>query len=206
MILDFGCGIGNWLRTRAGTPAIGVDIDARVIRKAKDLYGDSETEFLVCDCHYLPFREGVFNYVHDGYVLHHMEDWRRGLSEICRVLAGKMEIKEAVNDNPLFAFGRKILKKWGKQDIKSQFTSSELKKEIHRNGFTIISEKYEDDFFNYVPLLNLWIFSYLSKPRLDLPCWYVVTNSAYNWFLRRVGLSRVLASSVSIIATNERES
>lgn len=84
--LDFGCGPGKvleWLQP-LGMQQIGLDVSLNNLRRARSNTG----AWVVCgDAAKLPFRNHCFALVTESSVLHHIEDWRSALREVCRVCA-----------------------------------------------------------------------------------------------------------------------
>ncbi len=92
-VVEIGCGrgVGMKLIVRSFRPASAeaLDIDPRMIhlteRRLRALSPSGVTARLA-DVHQLPYPDGSVDAVFDFGTLHHLEDWRRGLSEIARVL------------------------------------------------------------------------------------------------------------------------
>jgi len=84
LLLDVACGIGtNTSEFRSYTSCIGCDISLEYVRFcARD--GDP---FVCSNAEYLPFKPGVFSVVLSLDTLEHLDDDRRAVEEICRVLA-----------------------------------------------------------------------------------------------------------------------
>jgi ubiquinone/menaquinone biosynthesis C-methylase UbiE len=88
-VLEIGCGrgAGAELIRRTFHPAWieGVDLDPRMIGLAlrRRL---PETAFRVADAQSLPYPDGCMDAVFNFGIVHHLEDWRKGLREIHRVL------------------------------------------------------------------------------------------------------------------------
>lgn len=91
--LEIGCGRGAGVKliSRRFRPrrVDALDLDPRMIRLAKrasDKAGFAGGLLSVADAQAIPYRdeslEAVFNYG----ILHHLEDWKKGISEISRVL------------------------------------------------------------------------------------------------------------------------
>jgi ubiquinone/menaquinone biosynthesis C-methylase UbiE len=92
-VVEIGCGrgVGMQLIVRSFQPAsaAALDIDPRMIRltqrRLRRFPGGAVTAQLA-DVHALPYPDGSLDAVFDFGTLHHLEDWRRGLSEIARTL------------------------------------------------------------------------------------------------------------------------
>lgn len=82
MRLDLGCGSGRsypFSPSVAGPDVVYVDLEAPP-------GPPGGLSFVVADAHQLPFRDGVFREVHMRHVLEHLEEPRRALREVLRVL------------------------------------------------------------------------------------------------------------------------
>lgn len=188
--LDVGCGEGQWLEENGGSHVVGVDVNLfylkLALRKAK-----KGTHFQLADALHLPFKEKSFKEVYVTDVLHHLSEFGVALDEINRILNGRLEITESVNDNILFRIGRQLIKNWRGMPIKSLFTSSQLGGKIREN---FIIDKVE--YYSYLPIS--YIFFYFGfKSRIMC---YI--NQTYNDLLRSLRLANVLVSRVKIIAYN----
>jgi ubiquinone/menaquinone biosynthesis C-methylase UbiE len=115
-IIEIGCGrgVGMKLIMRAFEPgsAEALDIDPRMItlteHRLRSLPG---VVVRLADVHELPYSAGSIDAVFDFGVLHHLEDWKRGLREVSRVLrpAGFFYIEEYFPALYANAFFGKIL-------------------------------------------------------------------------------------------------
>ncbi len=87
-VLEVGCKDGR-LTNRIWNVKwiVGLDIDEKVIRKAKK-YENSFRKFMVGDAYELPFKDGSFDAVIAGDIIEHLQDGNKMLSEAHRVLRG----------------------------------------------------------------------------------------------------------------------
>ncbi len=86
ILLDLGCGPGVWLENLSDRYKIGVGVDiSRQMLRISRGKGLGNTNFIVADCHNLPFREGAFEAVISSRVFIYL-DLDRALSETKRVL------------------------------------------------------------------------------------------------------------------------
>jgi ubiquinone/menaquinone biosynthesis C-methylase UbiE len=92
-VVEIGCGrgVGMQLIIRAFQPASAeaLDIDPRMIALTERRLrspGNGRVAARVADVHELPYADGSIDAVFDFGVLHHLEEWERGLSEVARVL------------------------------------------------------------------------------------------------------------------------
>lgn len=84
-VLEVGCGAGEMaqrLTQGAGCEVIGTDISERMI----DLTRARGIEAMLADVQALPFEDGRFDCVVAGWVLYHVADRDRAISECARVL------------------------------------------------------------------------------------------------------------------------
>ncbi len=83
VLLDVGCGNGAYMQ-KIGCRLVGLDISANNINKARILLPDAL--FAVGLSERLPFKSQSVDIVLFAAVLHHLSDWREGVSEAVRVL------------------------------------------------------------------------------------------------------------------------
>lgn len=86
-VLEIGCGTGCDLLQFAkhGADAVGIDITPEHLRLAKERVGHL-AEVRQADATNLPFADASFDYVYSHGVLHHVEQPRRAVEELVRVL------------------------------------------------------------------------------------------------------------------------
>jgi ubiquinone/menaquinone biosynthesis C-methylase UbiE len=92
-VLEVGCGRGagaGLILKEFQLAAIhAMDLDLEMIRKAEEYLPPHQRKqvfMLTGDVAHLPYRSDLFDAVFGFGVLHHVPDWRRGLTEIVRVL------------------------------------------------------------------------------------------------------------------------
>ena len=102
-ILEIGCGrgIGAKMILKNFTPAqlCLMDFDPAMIERAQSTVssnGNTRISFCVGSAENLPFADSYFDAVFGFGFLHHVPDWRRGMSEVARVLKseGKYYLEE----------------------------------------------------------------------------------------------------------------
>jgi len=92
VVLDLGCGSGRYtvaLNTYGCKTITGYDVGGQGLNIAKDIaskYGLKNMEFVEGDVLDLPYEDESFDFVFCNGVLHHTTDFKRGLSELYRVL------------------------------------------------------------------------------------------------------------------------
>lgn len=88
-VLDVACGSGygsNYLAKEGAKKVIGLDCSAEAIDYAKDKFSYKNLEFLVGDAHNLPFKDKSFDVVVGFEMIEHLNDTKRFLSEVKRVI------------------------------------------------------------------------------------------------------------------------
>lgn len=84
-VLDIGCGPGRHasrIAVRTGARVVAADQSPRMV----ELAAERGLEAVVADIHELPFAAGEFDCVLAAWMLYHVRDLDRGLSEVARVL------------------------------------------------------------------------------------------------------------------------
>ncbi len=86
-ILDIGCGIGFYANyiAKTGAKTYGIDMSSEYIKQAKK-YAKFKINFKVADANKLPFKNGFFDKVLMTEVLEHIPDYKKALTQLCRVL------------------------------------------------------------------------------------------------------------------------
>ena len=107
-----GCGVGARIISRSFVPASihALDIDLDMLRTAQKrgtTWKNVPMHLLAGDAQELPFPDCSFDAVFNYGIIHHLENWQKGVTEIARVLKdGGMfffeEIYPPLYANPLF--------------------------------------------------------------------------------------------------------
>lgn len=92
-ILEVGCGRGAGarliLKSYSPDSVDAIDVDPAMVKRARRWTRPrlaSRLRFEVADAQALPFGDGSMDAVFNFGIIHHLEDWRRGIAEIARVL------------------------------------------------------------------------------------------------------------------------
>jgi ubiquinone/menaquinone biosynthesis C-methylase UbiE len=142
-VVEIGCGrgVGMQLIMRAFEPAWAeaLDIDPKMIElttRRLRWISPGRVTVQLADVHALPYPDATIDAVFDFGVLHHLEDWRRGLSEVARVLkvGGHFYVEEyfpALYANALF--GRLLA-----HPAENRFHAAEFRAALAGEGLTLI--------------------------------------------------------------------
>lgn len=142
-ILEIGCGRGYAVELihRAFRPARveGVDLDPAMVRRAnrrRRVRRLTHAVFHHADAHRLPHPDDCMDIVFEFGIIHHLEDWRRGLHEIRRVLrpGGAFYFEEIYPDLYANAVTRPLLR----HPRADRFRGPELRAELHRQGLDLV--------------------------------------------------------------------
>ncbi|RKY21813.1 MAG: hypothetical protein DRQ55_02985 [Planctomycetota bacterium] len=146
--VDLGCGTGITLELLLARydQVAGLDVSQEML-EGFDRSGGSQGLVLVRgDMAHLPMASGGFDVVVCRSALHHMDDERGVLSEICRVLSpdGTLILGEPSNDNPLTRLARwwaKRGKGYGSiHTIDRAYTRWQLRELLHAAGLEVVRE------------------------------------------------------------------
>ncbi len=144
-VLEIGCGAGYNAATllRLGAAHVtATDADSTLLAKAAKTLANRaqphQYQVLTADAENLPFPAATFDAVFDAGVLHHVEDWRRAIGQIARVLKPGglfygVEFYKPLLESPPVA--------WLARHPENRFTHTEFITELGANGFTLISNR-----------------------------------------------------------------
>lgn len=89
-VLEIGCGNGAGARLIMEHFAPGhltaLDPDPKMLALARKRLSGTSATVIEGDAQALPFPDGRFDAVFNYGIIHHLEDWRKGVSEVARVL------------------------------------------------------------------------------------------------------------------------
>lgn len=87
-VLDAACGegYGSALLATAARSVTGVDLSESAVAHARSRYASDNLKFLVSDCRYLPFDDGIYDCIVSFETLEHLEDHPGLMREFRRVL------------------------------------------------------------------------------------------------------------------------
>jgi ubiquinone/menaquinone biosynthesis C-methylase UbiE len=104
-VLDVACGSGQFIEIlvkslKSFESITGIDLDETVLSEARERFPAKTFRFRRASSESLAYDDGSFDLVSVSKALHHMEDDRKSLSEMMRVLkqGGNMLISEMIRD------------------------------------------------------------------------------------------------------------
>lgn len=93
LLLDLGCGSGDYLllSSRYVAFSIGIDVSKNLLKAAKRKIksADCLVELIVADANYIPIVDGVFSKVLFSHVIEHLSNYRKTLEEFTEHLTIK---------------------------------------------------------------------------------------------------------------------
>lgn len=148
-VLELGCGEGqgtkNILRLFNPSSVQAIDLDPKMITRAKRRVDDKRVTFAVGDAADLSFaKDESFDAVFDFGIIHHIPNWQDCLGEVKRVLKpGGLFILEDLSiesftTDPLGKGLRRILD----HPYEQMYTREAFDKEIASLGFTVAKQSY----------------------------------------------------------------
>ena len=151
-VLDVGAGTGKLSLSflKASRQVVTVDSSSEMLSIAVDKSSHLATPVVpaVCDVHEMCFKDDAFECVVCSRVLMHLKDWRKGLSELCRVARDVV----VFDFPPMWSYAgangwlkrvRGLLQK--KIRGYNVFSVHQVMRELERNGYEIVSTRR--DFF-----------------------------------------------------------
>jgi len=193
-VLDIGCGEGPWLEEHGGPGVIGLDVSLSYLKIARQRAAPG-TGFVLADAHNLPFKDKSFRMIHATGPLHHMEDYKRGIDEMNRVVNGVLELKETVSDRFMVHIARRMVKGHEEMMVKSLFKSRQLIDKV-KEHFQIDKIECQTYMLLGLPLFYFGIKSGMLYKMLGL------LTKLYQAMYKKLGQPRMLTTSVKIVAHN----
>jgi ubiquinone/menaquinone biosynthesis C-methylase UbiE len=190
-VLDVGTGTGRGAiaLARRGARVTGVDASAEMLDVARRRAAAAgvQVTFSREDAHHLPFDDRSFDAVICLRVLMHTPDWRRSLSELCRVARHRV-----VFDYPAMAsaallesLARRLAHAAGARvEAYRVFAESSMRAALHANGYRVAGIHRQ---FVLPIALHKKVNSETATRRIE-------------GAMRRVGLNWLLGSPVTIVA------
>lgn len=120
----------------------GTDRDPAKISAAKERFSESADHFSAQEITSLEFADESFDAVIDLAELHNLTDWRKGISEIRRVLkpGGIFFVEELSRESFSYGVGR-IFKRLTTHPYETMFGVLEFYEEMEKAGFKILALK-----------------------------------------------------------------
>lgn len=141
-VLEIGCGqgVGTRLIKEYFKPAAihAIDLDPKMIQRAKRKVGDDHIAFEVGDASKLRFKDASFDAIFDFGIIHHIPNWRDALKELHRLLKpdGQLILEDLSIDTFETRIG-KILRLFLDHPYKQMFKRKDFYKEIEALGFKV---------------------------------------------------------------------
>jgi ubiquinone/menaquinone biosynthesis C-methylase UbiE len=191
-VLDVGTGTGRLalLMTAAGASVTGIDASDEMLKVAGERAAAqrADVHFAIGDAHALAFPDRSFDVVVSSRVLMHTPRWQICVDEWCRVARDRVVI-----DYPSASSFALLQSLWrrvnyalggGARQPYRVFSHGELRAAFEKNGFRI-RERYGQF------VLPIGFYRLFRSPRLA---------ETTEEMLRRLGVSRVCASPVTVLA------
>ena len=144
-VLEIGCGEGqgtkNILRYWQPQAIDAIDLDPKMIARAKRRLTDSRVNFTVGDAANLSFaKDDSYDAIFDFAIIHHISNWQDCLKELHRVLkpGGYLHIEDgSIEAFTRTAFGR-FLKRILDHPYEKMYTKPAFDKELKQLGFETV--------------------------------------------------------------------
>lgn len=155
-VLEIGCGqgVGTLLIVRLFKPRkiTALDLDPKMVERAKRKVRLSHIHFEQGDASALRFKEEEFDAVFDFGILHHIPNWEDALKEVHRVLKPKgLFILEDLSIEsfklPLLGWVLRVLLD---HPYKQMYKREELLDFTKKNGFKIVAKRMNPFWFNLI--------------------------------------------------------
>ena len=146
-VLEIGCGNGAGARIImdlfAPRAMTALDPDPAMLRLARKRLAATAAEVVEGDAQALPFETGRFDAVFNFGIVHHLEDWRSGISEVARVLrpGGAFYIEEIFPG----LYANALLRHVVAHPTADRFQAPEFKAALAGSGLTLLPGHHESD-------------------------------------------------------------
>jgi len=146
-ILDAGCGRGEFAIGTLSKKGyvFGVDFSEKFISNAKreaEKRGIKNCHFIVSALEKLPFKDDEFNEIHCYNVLEHVDDEKKSICELKRVLKKNGRIYISVPHKKSESFLKRLDKKYFSENMhKRIFDHKYLVQYLIKNDFTVLKHK-----------------------------------------------------------------
>lgn len=99
-ILDVGVGTGRFAEPlqNAGFEVVGIDISKKMMNKARE---KSVQNLLIADARFIPFKDKSFDAAISVHLLHLVTEWKKALTEVCRVTRHAMLSLYEAHEDPV---------------------------------------------------------------------------------------------------------
>lgn len=145
-ILDLGCGTGGFLNKlkKKYQNVTGIDISPEMLKIARKKYSHLSGNLIEGTAENLPFKKNSLDVVFIRGALHHFQNPRQSLQEICRVLkkGGLLIFLEPCSDFFILRLLRKLIFKFKSKKFLSQhhsFTKKEIEDLLFAADFKVKS-------------------------------------------------------------------
>ena len=145
-VLEIGCGNGtgtSLIRKYFSPEKIhAIDLDPRMIERAKKNHSDDSVTFEIASATNLPYETNSFDAVFDFGIIHHIPDSKLCLEELKRVLKpdGELILEDLSTETFETTTGR-VLKRLTEHPYDDMFSQVAFSKHLNDLGFQIIEEK-----------------------------------------------------------------
>jgi ubiquinone/menaquinone biosynthesis C-methylase UbiE len=145
-VLDVGTGTGRaaLIMARGGARVTAVDASVQMLEVARRRAADESVKvnFMIADAHALKFPDRAFDVAVSLRVLMHAPDWRRCMSELCRVSQRLVifDYPSAASAATIESVGRRAVNAvGGKTEAYRVFSDRQIRRALSESGFAVRS-------------------------------------------------------------------
>ncbi len=141
--LEVGCGRGvgaEIILDRFGAARVdAVDLDPKMIERAKRRLKDRPARVWVADATHLDAQDETYDAVFDFGIIHHIPDWRRAVGEIWRVLKpdGRFYAEEALRE----FISQRLCRALFQHPWEDRFDHEDFLAALRLKGFLVVAAK-----------------------------------------------------------------